>query len=53
MVTGGQFLSTFGSCSQASPRGMALAVVGMQGRTNFADTQQPYVFSVFDATTDT
>ena len=33
-----QFLSNFGSCSQASPRGTALAIVGMQGRTNFADT---------------
>ena len=30
--------SSFGSCSQASPCGIALAVVGMQGRMNFAGT---------------
>ena len=28
----------FISCNQASPRGIALAVVGMQGRTNFGGT---------------
>ena len=42
-------------CSQASPCGMALVVVGMQGRMNLTElgTRQPYVFSVFAASTDT